>query len=90
MARAHIRQGSSCRPSPSGTQKPGTATHANGTRPTPSIPVSGFILPVYFMSSTIRNNLSQRMPEKPRRSGSLLHHIKIGFPTMWSSGTKPQ
>ena len=30
------------------------------------------------------------MPEKPGWSGSWLHQMKIGLPTMWSSGTKPQ
>ena len=42
------------------------------------------------MLSTILNSLFQRMPENPWRSGSLLHQMKMGLPTMWSSGTKPQ
>ena len=36
----------------------------------------------YLILSTIRNNLLQRTPPKPPRSGSLLHQIKIGFPTI--------
>ena len=44
----------------------------------------------YLMLSTHLNRRFQRTPEKPLRSGSELHQMKIGLPTMWSSGTKPQ
>ena len=44
----------------------------------------------YLMLSTHLNRRFQRTPEKPFRSGSELHQMKIGLPTMWSSGTKPQ
>ena len=44
----------------------------------------------YLMLSTQRKRRFQRMPPKPERSGSLLHQMKMGLPTIWSSGTKPQ
>ena len=44
----------------------------------------------YLMLSTHLNRRFQRTPEKPLRSGSELHQMKIGLPTIWSSGTKPQ
>ena len=44
----------------------------------------------YLMLSTHLNRRFQRTPEKPLRSGSELHQMKIGLPTTWSSGTKPQ
>ena len=44
----------------------------------------------YLMLSTKLNRRFQRMPEKPGWSGLWLHQMKIGLPTMWSSGTKPQ
>ena len=44
---------------------------------------------LYFMLSTQRKRRFQRMPLKPWRSGSLDHQMKMGLPTMWSSGTKP-
>ena len=42
------------------------------------------------MLSTNLKRRFQRMPEKPLWSGSWLYQMKIGLPTMWSSGTKPQ
>ncbi len=45
---------------------------------------------VYFMLSTNLKSLFHRMPEKPGWSGLWLHQMKIGLPTMWSSGTNPQ
>lgn len=44
----------------------------------------------YFMSSTKRKRRDQRIASKPFLSGLLDHQMKMGFPTMWSSGTKPQ
>lgn len=44
----------------------------------------------YLMLSTMLNNRFQRMPPSPFRSGSEDHQMKMGLPTMWSSGTNPQ
>lgn len=44
----------------------------------------------YLMLSTNLNRRFQRIPEKPGWSGLWLHHINIGLPTIWSSGTNPQ
>ncbi len=44
----------------------------------------------YLMLSTNLKSRFHRMPEKPGWSGLWLHQMKIGLPTTWSSGTKPQ
>lgn len=44
----------------------------------------------YLMLSTILNKRFHLTRENPLRSGSELHQMNIGLPTIWSSGTKPQ
>ena len=44
----------------------------------------------YLILSTNVKRRFQRIPEKPGWSGLWLHQMKIGLPTIWSSGTKPQ
>ncbi len=44
----------------------------------------------HLILSTHLNIRFQRTPANPLRSGSELHQIKMGLPTIWSSGTNPQ